>query len=144
MTPSIKRLTITLILIFTTNLFVFSQKIIFDSIQGDTSFCLTKTQSQFLIQKYYKAQELAQTVSIKDTIIELQDSTISFLEQQNALLKSNSQKTNNANLYLQEQVNIKDEQNTKISKQNKSLKSVCKISIPIIIIESFIIYLQNK
>lgn len=144
MIKNIKRSLIITVLIFITSYSLSSQTIIFNSILNDTTFCLTRPQAKLLIDRYYKSQEFQLTNNIKDTIIKLQDSTIFYLQQKSKLLQTNLLQTNNAKLYVQDQLAIKEEQVIKVEKKNNFLKTALKITIPIIIGESLIIYLQNK
>lgn len=131
-------------MIFITNYSLSSQTIIFNSILNDTTFCLTRPQAKLLIDRYYKSQEFQLTNNIKDTIIKLQDSTIYYLQQKSKLLQVNLLQVNNAKTYVQEQLSIKEQDVIKVEKKNNVLKTVLKITIPIIVVESLIIYLQNK
>lgn len=131
-------------MIFITNYSLFSQTIIFNSILNDTTFCLTRPQAKLLIDRYYKSQEFQLTNNIKDTIIKLQDSTIYYLQQKSKLLQVNLLQVNNAKTYVQEQLSIKEQDVIKVEKKNNVLKTFLKVTIPIIVVESLIIYLQNK
>lgn len=131
-------------MIFITSYSLSSQTIIFNSVLNDTTFCLTRPQAKLLIDRYYKSQEFQLTNNIKDTIIKLQDSTIFYLQQKSILLQTNLLQTNNAKLLVQDQLGIEEQKVIKVEKKNNFLTTTLKIAIPIIVVESLIIYLQNK